>query len=322
MKSNYQKIFCSIVICVLTFFIIGNVNAQRLCNNNLPVTQAHLQNIVIQSSGIERSFLLYTPAGYYAGRHSKVVFMFHGTNQDGLKMYNNTRWMAEANQDKFLLILPNSLCYYLKDEQAVKSRWNDGNLKLRPNETGADDVQFFRDMQGWIENYRDSLNQGATNMPDSKIFISGFSNGASFCSRLLMEASRNIVAAAFVAGLLPTTSVAQPATVVPTIMVYGGKDERVLDTLKTMSVRFPASPTAFSNNMLFRAITNWHLQRNELVNVFTSTSDTSKYSLVYNQPKTGQGIKRKYVEIKVFRGLTHSYPKMAATMFNNFFKQF
>lgn len=317
-----RKIFCAIIIFSSTQILPEAANAQRLCHNQLPITQVGLQNIIIQSNGIERSFLLYKPVGYTAGITPKVVFMFHGSSQDGLKMFINTGWKKEADQDKFLVVFPNSLCYYLKDEQAVKSRWNDGNLKLRPNETGADDVLFFEDMLQWIKNYRDSTSKTGTALVPNKVYISGFSNGAIFCSRLLMEVPEHIIAAAVVSTILPATSITQPNNVVPTIIVYGSKDERLLEALSATAAPFPINPSAFAATPLFNNIISWHLNRNELKNAFASYTDSSKYSLIYNQPINRTGGKRKYLEIQVHKGLTHSYPKKASMMFNDFFKKF
>lgn len=304
--------------------------AQVDCINAQPTAHANLNTISINSNGISRSFYVYTPPRYNALKQTKVVFMFHGTGQDGLKMFQKTKWKDEADRENFLLVLPNSLCYFLIDEQVVKSRWNDGNLKIRQTATPANDVLFFRDMLNWVEEYKDSLNVDHHSHSESKIFIAGFSNGSIFCSKLLMEAADAITAAGIVSTLLPNTTVKQPAKPVPTMVFYGTEDQRVLDTLHIVSGQFPSTPNLFRQTPLFEQIIKWHLLRNGLNKIHKQISKNGNYSLIFNAPSNKIADNRKYFEVRVYEGLIHNYPANdifpywlnTTSIFNRFFNHY
>ncbi|MCB0508364.1 MAG: hypothetical protein KDD21_08705 [Bacteroidetes bacterium] len=322
---------------VYTYYIIGllmNIPltqfAQTECSQIQSVAQPLLKKVIINSDSKPRSFFVYTPQGYNAHSQTKVVFMFHGTGQDGLKMFQKTKWNEEADRENFLLVLPNSLCYYLLDEQAVKSRWNDGTLNVRSTVTPANDVLFFRDMLKWVDSYRDSLDVEHNLHNPSKIYIAGFSNGAMFCSKLVMEVADKITAAGIVSSILPNTNVSQPSRPVPTIIFYGSKDQRVLDTLQIVSSQFPRTPASLYQNSLFQQLIDWHLLRNGLNNSYQQTSSQHHYSLTFTTPLNGIADSRKYFEVRVYKGLGHNYPANntfpnllnATKIFNNFFNQY
>lgn len=326
---------CKIFLLNFLFGIITifSLQAGNNCNSNFNINNPNLKNIIIKSKGIDRSFLVYTPQNYNPNLNNKIVFMFHGSSQDGMKMFNNTAWNLKADQENFIVVYPNSLCYYLLDEAAIKSRWNDGNLlsNTKTHTVLADDVQFFEDMLAWIENYRVVKNNNNLVSATSKIYICGFSNGAIFCSRLLHEMSDKISAAGLVSTMLPKTTANfnQKINPVPTIIIYGTKDQRVLDTLHIQPNQFPKTPNDFSAVPLFSSIINWHLKRNKLAANFSNQATNNKYKLIYNSPKNGLADSRKYFEIQVFKGLEHKYPinnttptsLNATDIFNDFFNQ-
>ncbi|MBP9102716.1 MAG: hypothetical protein KBF82_02540 [Chitinophagaceae bacterium] len=323
---NYKSLYLLLIAVSSLLMFPLKASSQFKCHNQFRITNPKLKNILINSNGIERSFLVYIPAGYKAGRQGKVVFMFHGASQDGMKMFNKTEWSQKADTEKFLVIFPNSLCYFSLDDQAVKSRWNDGNLKLKKHVTAADDVLFFNDMVQWVNRYRDSLAKFETTPNPTKIFISGFSNGAFFCSKLMMEAADKITAAGVVSTFMPATTITQPAQPVPSIIIYGTNDQHLLDTLHINAPQFPSTPNSFVATPLFNQLITWHLQRNQLNSTFTQQATNSKYKLIYNQPNNGQANNRKYFEIQVYRGLTHIYPVNntvnATDIFNQFFNSY
>lgn len=309
-----------------TYYLIGLLILIPLTQFAQPL----LKKVVINSDSKPRSFFVYTPQGYDAHSQTKVVFMFHGTGQDGLKMFQKTKWNQEADQENFLLILPNSLSYYLLDEQAVKSRWNDGTLEIRDTISPANDVLFFRDMLMWVENYRDSLDSENDSHTPSKVYIAGFSNGALFCSKLVMEEADKITAVGLVSAILPKTTVSNPARSVPTLLFYGSNDQRVLDTLHIASNQFPKTPNSFYQTPLFQQIIQWHLSRNCLNNNFQSSKSNRQFSLSFSSSLDGIPDNRKFFEVHVYKGLGHNYPANntfpnwlnATQLINNFFNHY
>ena len=241
------------------------------------------------------------------------------------------------DQENFLIIYPNSLSYYLLDEGEIKTRWNDGNLKLntRPHTILADDVQFFKDILIWTESYIKLKNNDNPVSTSSKVFVCGFSNGAMFCSKLLREASNKITAAGVVSSALPMISIdfnnLTSINPIPTILIYGTKDERVFTAGNIKPKEFPKTPNDFQSNAFFKTIIDWHLKRNNLSSTFSQQMKVnSKYKLIYDQPKNGITDRRKYFEIQVYKGLEHKYPindtkptdLNATDIFNEFFNKY
>jgi polyhydroxybutyrate depolymerase len=148
---------------------------------------------VINVDDTPRKFLVYVPQGYDPSRPTPVVFMFHGSNQGGPLMYENTGWAAKADQENFIVVFPTSWKYPLLSEAGVHEKWNTPGTAqdVPPGTELKDDVHFMRLI---LDNLMATFN-----VDDKRIFASGFSNGGGFViTRLMLE--MNDVFAAFAAS--------------------------------------------------------------------------------------------------------------------------
>jgi polyhydroxybutyrate depolymerase len=99
-------------------------------------------------------------------------------------------------------------------------RWNDGSPSPVPGRaSNIDDVAFIRAV----------LTDAETRLAldHSRVYVTGFSNGAGMCFRLAIEASERIAAIAPVAGYCPLADDPRPRYPVPTCYLIGTADPLV-----------------------------------------------------------------------------------------------
>lgn len=156
--------------------------------------QTGRNDYVIIVDDTPREFIVYVPAGYDASQPTPVVFMFHGSNQGGPLMYENTKWKEKADAENFIVVYPTAWKYPLIGESGLHEKWNDATLFMLV-EAGTelkDDVKFVREMLARVE--------AAFNVDRKRIFATGFSNGGSFVSSRLIFEMNDVFAAFAICG--------------------------------------------------------------------------------------------------------------------------
>lgn len=132
--------------------------------------------------GDPRVFLIYVPPGYDPGTPTPVVFMFHGSNQGGPLMYENTGWTAKADAENFIVVYPTAWKYPLLDETGLHTKWNSFSLytQVVPGTELKNDVHFVQVMVAVVE--------ATFNVDTRRLYATGFSNGGGFVlSRLVID---------------------------------------------------------------------------------------------------------------------------------------
>jgi poly(3-hydroxybutyrate) depolymerase len=189
---------------------------------NVPGRREH----VLEVDGVERRAVVYVGAGA-EDRDAPVVFMFHGTTGDGARVYDTSGWREEADAAGFIAVFPTSLTWCFKEddnrdgdyddpgEARITTKWTNGKLGTDdgfPLCTPAELAQFSAAKQSECDHpvvddvrFVDALVSllGANHRVDPKrLYVSGFSNGASFTARLVVERSTVFAAAAIGSGKL------------------------------------------------------------------------------------------------------------------------
>lgn len=167
--------------------------------------------------GVPRRCLVHVPARYSERVPVPVVLLFHGAGASARWMLLETGLTALADQETFLVVLPEGLP---PNPKAVSSfltnplSWNDGS----PYWSQHDDIGFLRVLL-------DELPQ-RVNVDLRRIYAAGFSNGAGFTFRLAQALSSRLAAAAPIAGLCwaEKPTLARP---VPTLYMIGTADPLV-----------------------------------------------------------------------------------------------
>jgi polyhydroxybutyrate depolymerase len=149
----------------------------------------------IRRDNLDRHYTVHVPPGYDARKPVPVVIMLHGGGGTSRAAAIETGWSAKADQAGFLAVYPDAT----PPDPSKPSRfgvngqiWNDGSGRFHAGRQDIDDVGFLRAMLDEIT---------ARYAVDARrIFVTGFSNGASMAFRLGEELSSRVAAIAPVAG--------------------------------------------------------------------------------------------------------------------------
>lgn len=172
----------------------------------------------VEGPGGIRQALLRSPALRDEGGARPAVVLLHGAGGTAKLALQNTGWADLADREGILLAYPEGTRrnpaappMFLQNPQA----WNDGSGRGHTAETGVDDVAFLELLV---------LDLVATHGADpARIYLAGFSNGASMVFRAGAALAGRVAAIGPVAGhcwVSPPPS-ARP---VPAMMIFGGLD--------------------------------------------------------------------------------------------------
>ncbi len=159
--------------------------------------EAGTRTRVVISSSRERPYQLHVPPTAPPRGGWPVVVMFHGGGGTAPLAMNDTGWPALADRQGFLAVFPEGSRpdpgrppRFMRNPQT----WNDGSP--RQGAAGvrrqADDVAFFQELMADL--------QAHFPLDASRIYLTGFSNGASLTFRLARQLGARIAAIAPVAG--------------------------------------------------------------------------------------------------------------------------
>jgi polyhydroxybutyrate depolymerase len=271
-----------------------------------------------------REFLVYVPASYDASQPTPVVFMFHGSNQGGPLMYENTRWKEKADEVNAIVVFPTAWKYPLVGESGRHEKWNDFTLYLlvEPGTELKDDVKFVREMLARLK--------VTFNVDEGRIFATGFSNGGSFVSSRLIFEMKDVFAAFAICGSgikLGNEAVTEnmPDSVVTSMYsIIGTNDEKIAEG--TGHPRpFPLESDAILNDELFGPmLTNTAALLSLDPAQYESTSEPAYTSFLYNHSTAASDNEYLFVMVK---DMGHVYPSVdnnryelnAADLFWEFF---
>ena len=181
--------------------------------------QWHRANALRTPDGKFRYFHYYVPTGLPA--NPPLVFLLHG----GTRSYNTvadssagtTEWLSVADDNKFLLIIPNgtnsSTCAGLGTSQ----NWNDCRVGGPADSCNVDDVTFFAKLIDWADtNY---------SIDRQRVYSVGASNGGLMSYRLAIELPGRITAvAAFIANMPSPSKCSTPRYPISVFICNGTLD--------------------------------------------------------------------------------------------------
>jgi len=174
----------------------------------------------LRVEGRLRSYLVHRPPSRGETGPMPVVIMLHGGGGTGRGALWETRWNEKADAEGFLAVFPEGTPpnpfrpgNFLRNPQT----WNDGSKRsaLTAVQKGVEDVAFLRAL---IDELEDRFSVDAR-----RIYVTGFSNGASMTFRAGRELSGRIAAIAPVAGI-DWMADTEPERFVPLIYLTGTDD--------------------------------------------------------------------------------------------------
>lgn len=213
------------VLLVIFLFatVLGIILLIFLFKKKQPL-QRGTSSFAIISKTRKRKYYVYIPRTYNSNKSSPVVIALHGGGGPigtARLMMKLTGWTKKAEQENFLAVFPEGTPTDPNRPVEVVGKmrniqeWADGSGRSQAEQRGVDDVAFINDL---INNLNSHLN-----INNQRIFVTGFSNGASMAFRLGVELSERITAVAPVAGVLnfPNFKLKQPVSL---ISIVGSKD--------------------------------------------------------------------------------------------------
>ena len=174
---------------------VSSVGAQETLTIKSVSPGTHPFTIMVK--GVERRYLLHVPPTYTPAKKWPLVVMFHGGGGTAKFAMRETGWAEKADKEGFLAVFPEGTSPDATRPARFRDNaqtWNDGSK--RPNigavKRGVADVEFVAMMIADLM-LRSSVDE-------RRIYVTGFSNGASMAFRVARELSPLIAAAAPVAG--------------------------------------------------------------------------------------------------------------------------
>ncbi len=157
--------------------------------------------------GMERSYVLHVPPNYDQLQPTALVLAYHGIGLNAQEMMRISGFSAQADEDNFLVAYP--------EGSGSTQSWNGGTCCGEAMLRRVDDVGFTRAM---IEDVAQQAN-----VDRSRVFATGFSNGAIMVYRLACDLADEIAAIGPVAAAPATTS-CNPSRPVSVIHFHGDAD--------------------------------------------------------------------------------------------------
>lgn len=245
--------------------------------------------------GFTRSFIVYAPAGVSTTQPLPLVIMLHGTSGDGQKFYNISGWKEKCEEVKCIAVFPSAreVCIIDDGQVTTTTKWTIGSLvKCNASVVFADDVKFIRQMVADI--------RSRYAVDPKRMYVSGFSNGGSFSSKLWAEAPDLFAAVASSSGF-DNTAAPTPNTV-PYYFTVGEQD----DDMKVVAgypQGFPLTESAL-DIPFFKVIGGSALTRLGLNQTHTTTTNAAGITFHYTSPSTA-GTEMYF---SIVKGQTHEYP--------------
>jgi polyhydroxybutyrate depolymerase len=227
-----------------------------------------LSDATIQVGGVTRDYRVHVPVGV-TSTPSAVVLVLHGGGGEGLNVANTgahplSVFRTVADREGFVAVYPGGLP--ARDGSAA---WSDcrADNEIASN---VDDIGFLDVL---IERLRSQYN-----LPSSKVFMTGGSNGAQMTLAYAITRANNIGAVATSSGNLPQNPKSgacsgAPARRVPILMVHG-----TADTLMPYGGGCVADLGGACNRgrvISAEATRDWWLNSNGLTGVLPTTSVTN-----------------------------------------------
>ncbi len=178
-----------------------------------PVLTGTLERGIIESGGLERSYLYYVPEKLADG--PSLVLAFHGARGSGERIRAFTGYALDMLADRhgFVVVYPDGFA----------NHWNDCRIASshEARRRSVDDVAFTRSL---IAGFRSRFGIDA-----ARVFALGFSNGGQMVYRLALESPEEFGAVAAIGANLPRpeNSDCEPSGRPLAVAVVNGTADRV-----------------------------------------------------------------------------------------------
>jgi polyhydroxybutyrate depolymerase len=205
---------------VLFFVVLGVIGFPAYLYTSY---QQHQEYRKISVNGVERQYLIYVPTKYSANQSVPLLLALHGGTGNAKQFEDETGFNQIAQRDDFIVVYPDGLGTF----QYSLHVWNSGYIKAA-SDMGTADVTFLATLVTYLETTY-SINE-------SRVYITGHSNGGMMTDRMAAEHPELFAAAAPVSSAVggketpnsPNYTIPTPSRAVTIIRVHGLQDQNVL----------------------------------------------------------------------------------------------
>lgn len=191
----HRKTVISLLFGFVMFPVWVSASRYQAETASAPSALSGDHRFVLRFGEQDRHYNVHVPPGYNAMTPVPVVVMLHGGGATAQAAATETGWGAKADVAGFLAVFPDAMppdsakaSHFLRNPPL----WNDGSGRLYSGQNAPDDV-------GFINAVLDDL-FARFSVDPQRIFVTGFSNGASMAFHVGAVLSKRIAAIAPVAG--------------------------------------------------------------------------------------------------------------------------
>jgi polyhydroxybutyrate depolymerase len=201
-------------VCRLLSVAIVVASAATLGAASSPLTAGE-HTITLKHGGRERSYIVHVPKAAAGRQALPVVLSFHGGGGWAAQQQDSTRLHELGEREGFIVVYPNGTGRF-SDRLLT---WNAGSCCAYAMKERVDDV-------GFVAALLDDLGR-RTPIDRSRVYATGFSNGAMMVHRLAAERPDLVAAIAPVGGSMVLERSA-PRASVPVMHIHSVDDPRAL----------------------------------------------------------------------------------------------
>jgi len=191
---NIQKSTYKFITYLVLFFITTGCFASASSSGiNRLGPGRHKLTLTVEN--LKRTYIVHVPSSNKAETPTPLVIMLHGGGGTAKAAIRQTGWTEIADEVGFLAVFPNAMARDPSQRSSFAwnpQLWNDGSNRFYPNQKKIDDIRF-------ISALLDDLSTRFI-IDKRRVFVTGFSNGASMSFLVGAQLSDRVVAIAPVAG--------------------------------------------------------------------------------------------------------------------------
>ena len=182
-------------------------------------------NATISHDGLQREYILYVPASYYAGTPAALVLNFHGYTSNA----NDQMWYGDFRP------ISDTAGFIIAHPMGTKNNQNITHWNVGWGGSTVDDVSFTSDLI-------DSIS-AEYNIDQGRVYSTGMSNGGFMSYQLACELSNKIAAIASVTGSMTPSKMpnCQAQHPTPIMQIHGTADPVVAYTGDNFSVHIDST---------------------------------------------------------------------------------
>jgi len=193
MDRRIRQTLLFLTVSVSLSGCVGPILEQNPASIGVVTAGTHLFHVT--AAGFQRSYTVHVPRDYGKSSSLPVVIMLHGGGGTAAAAMEETGWAVKAEKEGFFAVFPDAIAHDPSRKSSFflnPQLWNDGSERFYPGQEAPDDVAFIKVM----------IDRLISLFPidRNRIFVAGFSNGASMSFRVGAELSQIIAAIAPVAG--------------------------------------------------------------------------------------------------------------------------